>query len=132
MSSDILEYPRISWNTLEYLEISFKISKYAVIFWKTLKYCGSSTCSGEQYLPMLTVEFAKKAFHSSGKKMFGGCKMFKMGSNILLMHRRHRKAEKMQGYTLVFCYYVFSKDLASFPCCQPAFSSIFSSKSQGF
>ena len=36
------------------------------------------------------------------------------GRHILLMHRPHRKAEKMQGYTLVFCYYVFSSDLPSF------------------
>ena len=61
---------------------------------------------------MLTEEFAKKAFHS-GEKMFGGCKISKPGSNILLMHR-HRKAEKMQRYTLEFCYYVFSTDLPSF------------------
>ena len=50
---------RMSWNTLENVE------EY---FWKNLEYLGSSSCSGEQYLPMLTVEFAKKTFHS-GEKM---------------------------------------------------------------
>ena len=53
---------RMSWNTLE------NVKMWKSIFGekKTFEYLGSS--SGEQYLPMLTVEFAKKTFHS-GEKM---------------------------------------------------------------
>ena len=93
----------MSWIHLECLGISGNILENLEMCWnilETLEYLGSSTCSGEQYLPMLAEEFAKKAFHS-GEKMFGGCKISKPGSNILLMHR-HRKAEKMQRYTLSY------------------------------
>ena len=68
---------------LEYLEISLNLVL------ETLEYFGSSTCSGEQYLPMLTGEFAKNAFQwrKDVWREEGKCKILKPGSNILLMHR---------------------------------------------
>ena len=106
-----LEYLGILGNILQHLGKPLDIFEY---FW-----AASAQCAGEQYLPMLTEEFAKRAFR--WKKMFvkeARCKFWSRKAILRWCRAASQKCkEKIHSRILFFC--VFNRfDLLS--CYQPA------------